>query len=82
MAAESTFFVLGVALVVSLTMATVEPGRNLFKVTYFVARDILIVTQKGMRCIQLVNGLRYFGVGAKVKRNIYKFPETYWIITR
>jgi hypothetical protein len=30
----------------------------------------------------IVNGLRYFGVGSKVTRNIYKFPDTYWVITR
>ena len=26
--------------------------------------------------------MRYFGVGSKVTRQIYKFPETYWVITR
>jgi small subunit ribosomal protein S34 len=31
---------------------------------------------------QILNGLRYFGVGSKVTRNIYRFPETYWIVTR
>jgi small subunit ribosomal protein S34 len=31
---------------------------------------------------QILNGLRYFGVGSKVTRSIYKFPETYWIVTR
>lgn len=30
----------------------------------------------------LINGLRHCGVGAKVTRSIYKFPETYWLITR
>mmetsp|Transcript_49954 Transcript_49954/g.139949 ORF Transcript_49954/g.139949 Transcript_49954/m.139949 type:complete len:110 (+) Transcript_49954:32-361(+) len=32
--------------------------------------------------IKLLNGLRHFGVGSKVTRNIYKFPDTYWVITR
>mmetsp|Transcript_10539 Transcript_10539/g.17176 ORF Transcript_10539/g.17176 Transcript_10539/m.17176 type:complete len:107 (-) Transcript_10539:166-486(-) len=31
---------------------------------------------------KIVNGLRYFGVGAKVKRDIFKFPETYWVVTK
>ena len=30
----------------------------------------------------LINGLRYFGVGSRVTRSIYKFPDTYWVITR
>ena len=30
----------------------------------------------------IVNGMRYFGVGTKVTRNIYQFPDTYWIITK
>lgn len=30
----------------------------------------------------ILNGMRYYGVGTKVKRNIYKFPETYWVVTR
>lgn len=30
----------------------------------------------------IVHGLRYFGVGSRVTRGIYKFPETYWVITR
>ena len=31
---------------------------------------------------KIINGMRYFGVGTKVTRSIYKFPETYWLITR
>jgi len=31
---------------------------------------------------KIINGLRYFGVGTKVTRSIYKFPETYWVVTR
>lgn len=31
---------------------------------------------------KVLEGLRHFGVGTTVTRNIYKFPETYWIITR
>jgi hypothetical protein len=31
---------------------------------------------------KIVNGMRYFGVGAKVTRDIYKKPETYWTITK
>ena len=31
---------------------------------------------------RLVHGLRYFGVGTKVTRDIYKKPETYWTITK
>ena len=31
---------------------------------------------------RIVNGLRYFGVGSKVTRSIYKKPDTYWVITR
>ena len=31
---------------------------------------------------RLLNGLRYVGVGTKVGRNIYKFPDTYWVVTR
>ena len=30
----------------------------------------------------IVRGLRYFGVGSKVTRSTYKFPDTYWIITQ
>lgn len=26
--------------------------------------------------------MRYFGVGSKITREIYKLPETYWILTR
>ena len=31
---------------------------------------------------RIVNGLRYFGVGARVSRSIYKKPDTYWTITK
>ena len=31
---------------------------------------------------RIVHGLRHFGVGSKVTRNIYKFPDTYWVVTR
>ena len=31
---------------------------------------------------KIINGLRHFGVGTKVTRSIYKFPETYWVVTR
>ena len=31
---------------------------------------------------KIINGLRLCGVGSKVTRTIYKFPETYWQITR
>ena len=31
---------------------------------------------------RIVNGLRYFGLGAKVSRSIYKEPDTYWTITK
>lgn len=31
------------------------------------------------RCI---TGLRYYGIGARVARCIYKFPDTYFIVTR
>lgn len=37
---------------------------------------------KGTSLFRVVNGLRYFGVGSKVTRSIYKFPESYWIVTR
>ena len=29
-----------------------------------------------------INGLRYLGIGARVTRNIYKFPNTYFIVTK
>mmetsp|Transcript_10003 Transcript_10003/g.15109 ORF Transcript_10003/g.15109 Transcript_10003/m.15109 type:complete len:127 (-) Transcript_10003:41-421(-) len=31
---------------------------------------------------KVVNGMRYFGMGCKVTRDIYHFPETYWILRR
>eukprot|EP01041_Mallomonas_annulata_P007374 gene7374-15061_t len=31
---------------------------------------------------QIVNGLRYFGVGCKLARDTFSYPETYWIVTR
>ena len=31
---------------------------------------------------KIINGLRYCGVGSKVTRDIFKFPETYWVVTR
>jgi small subunit ribosomal protein S34 len=36
----------------------------------------------GQKLHNVVNGLRYFGVGSKVTRSIYQFPDTYWIITK
>ena len=36
----------------------------------------------GTSLFRLVHGLRYFGVGSKVTRSIYKKPETYWVVTR
>ena len=32
--------------------------------------------------MQVVNGLRYFGVGCKVTRSSYKYPDTYWTIQK
>ena len=32
--------------------------------------------------LQIVNGLRYFGAGCKVTREIYKKPDTYWVISK
>jgi len=40
------------------------------------------MASRGTPLFQVINGLRYFGVGAKVTRQIYKFPETYWIVTK
>lgn len=37
---------------------------------------------KGSNLFNLINGLRYMGKGAKVTRSIFKFPETYYIITK
>mmetsp|Transcript_6055 Transcript_6055/g.9148 ORF Transcript_6055/g.9148 Transcript_6055/m.9148 type:complete len:132 (-) Transcript_6055:41-436(-) len=31
---------------------------------------------------KVVNGMRYYGMGCKVTRDIYHFPETYWILRR
>jgi hypothetical protein len=31
---------------------------------------------------RILNGMRYFGVGAKVTRHSYHFPDTYWIVTK
>mmetsp|Transcript_25178 Transcript_25178/g.25387 ORF Transcript_25178/g.25387 Transcript_25178/m.25387 type:complete len:123 (+) Transcript_25178:71-439(+) len=31
---------------------------------------------------RIVNGLRYFGVGCKLVRNTFTYPDTYWIVTR
>ena len=39
-----------------------------------------LVESKGL--FKCINGLRYFGVGSRVTRNIYKFPDTYYIITK
>ena len=39
-------------------------------------------TKSPSSLFNILNGLRYLGVGAKVTRKIYKFPETYWIITK
>lgn len=36
-------------------------------------------TKNLFKCL---NGLRYFGVGSRVTRNIYKFPDTYFIVTK
>ena len=36
----------------------------------------------GQSAHTLLNGLRYFGVGSKITRNIYKFPDTYFVVTR
>ena len=30
----------------------------------------------------VINGLRYFGIGSRVTRSIYKFPETYYVVTK
>lgn len=38
--------------------------------------------QRSQKLAQILNGLRYFGVGSKVTRHIYKKPDTYWVITR
>jgi hypothetical protein len=40
------------------------------------------LTPKGSNLFSLINGLRHFGKGAKVTRDIFKFPETYYIITK
>ena len=37
---------------------------------------------KARSLYNIVNGMRYFGVGSKVTRNIYQFPDTYWVITK
>eukprot|EP01032_Pedospumella_encystans_P016811 gene16811-19163_t len=31
---------------------------------------------------KLVNGLRFFGVGTRVKRSNFNFPNSYWVLTR
>lgn len=36
----------------------------------------------GDKLFRILNGLRHFGVGAAVTRATYKFPDTYWVITR
>jgi small subunit ribosomal protein S34 len=38
--------------------------------------------KSGSSLFQILSGMRYFGVGCNVTREIYKFPETYWIITK
>jgi small subunit ribosomal protein S34 len=40
------------------------------------------MSSKPQALFNVVNGLRHFGVGAKVTRSIYKFPDTYWILTK
>lgn len=40
------------------------------------------MTFRGRSLFECLNGLRYFGRGVCVTRNIYKFPETYWVISR
>ena len=44
--------------------------------------QVTMASTKGKSLQTLINGLRYFGVGSKVTRNIYKFPDTYFVITR
>ena len=57
---------------------------SLFNVSWFFCLYYLKVmcTDDLLIFPQIVNGLRYFGVGCKVTRSIYKFPDTYWIITK
>mmetsp|Transcript_4267 Transcript_4267/g.6382 ORF Transcript_4267/g.6382 Transcript_4267/m.6382 type:complete len:88 (+) Transcript_4267:83-346(+) len=40
------------------------------------------LTTGGQKLFEIIFGMRNFGVGAKVTRSIYKFPETYWVIKR
>lgn len=37
---------------------------------------------KGTSLFNCINGLRYLGLGSRVTRNIYKFPETYYVVTK
>ena len=37
---------------------------------------------KARSLYNIVNGMRYLGLGSKVTRNIYQFPDTYWVITK
>ena len=39
------------------------------------------ILTKRQSLFSIVSGLRYFGLGAKVTRKTFKFPDTYWIIT-
>ena len=61
----------------AITKTIHEKKPNLFQV---ITHDYTLNTST--QCWQVINGYRHFGVGTKVTRDIYKFPDTYWIITR
>ena len=58
----------------SLFKVSVLKDELFFQVNYFFISFFLF--------LQVVNGLRYFGVGCKVTRSSYKYPDTYWTIQK
>jgi hypothetical protein len=36
----------------------------------------------GKSLFECLNGLRYFGVGSHVTRSIYRFPDTYYVVSK
>lgn len=44
--------------------------------------SFVVPGRKGATLFGCINGLRYLGLGSKVTRSIYKFPETYYVVTK
>ena len=46
------------------------------------AKITIAALKTNNQLFRILNGMRYFGVGSKVTRCSYHFPETYWIVTK